>query len=742
MDLPFPGWTNPHDRFDLRRKLAACDRLASIARSLSDRKLSVGSDPVHQPTNGTTSMPLCVFEEFGRAVKTFNACLQLASTGYGQPAVAIAAIVVQSSLIVLWADQKGKVVDRMADLHARYGLQRDLDERRRLGLWKGLPENDYLSATDRAEAEKLFNSNPQSLWTGHGTLTDLIRDMAAEEQDEFTSRQLLSFDVMAARASAMAAGTGIAHQSFRVVQNLPEGGAVMAVKLGQGPEAISEALHTASAAFLPAIDTVVSRYAPELKDDVRRAHALLWRAWKETDELVGLADDDDCPCDRPGTKWGQCHKWTEELGTVQYVPFTDADLVHFTPYDPKLAKSASIKARGGFDCPQGPLILTFTFKLPFMLGLLDGGAYQMVLHDTWAEQDDIAHFGRLPTVRIRLHNEPTDGLDLWPKRAGNALRSFFGNLEDRSDLTDWPAIPGIYEQWVTLETPSGRLKMENSEDAAYAFHRAFHVLNAFLMTLDLAMSDPSIRAVTTQEIGPIVFRGAWTRDGKWQRLADVLMHPDSFQAPLNPQSLNAMQTQLDASWHDLQGGRLFVMASLWHSRALRAFRLRGDLADCVVSLQTAAESMMYDLLRGLMVDTGRTASEIKAAVNAELRYKSLLNSEFAKWLGGCWDLSSAGPVGRYWKEVYLLRNRIVHGGYTPDVRETDDAMEAFVRVREYVSELLWKKYPKYPRTLVAKVGVNGLERRGWLTKRVRGHCQQFGDEGSPFYWPRDVAGRP
>jgi hypothetical protein len=135
VDMPFPGMAK--DSLDLQRKLAACDRLAAIAQDLSDRKLSVGNTPLHPPIDGMPSMPLCVFEEFGRALKTFRACVQPASTGYGQPAQALAAIVVQWSLIVLWADKKGDAVCRMADLHARYGLQKDLDERRRLGLWKG-----------------------------------------------------------------------------------------------------------------------------------------------------------------------------------------------------------------------------------------------------------------------------------------------------------------------------------------------------------------------------------------------------------------------------------------------------------------------------------------------------------------------------------------------------------------------------------------------------------------------------
>jgi hypothetical protein len=358
-----------------------------------------------------------------------------------------------------------------------------------------------------------------------------------------------------------------------------------------------------------------------------------------------------------------------------------------------------------------------------------------------ADPNDIAHFGRTPVVRVRLHNEPTNGSELWPERAGNALRSFYGQLDSVPELDDWPPIPEAYEQWVTLETPSGRLQTEAIDDPAYAFHRALGALNWFLTALDMALGDLSIRAISTRELGGVVFRGALTRTGSWMRLGDLLMHPDSFPAFVKPQPIEAVRKQLDSAIGDLQGGRLFLVSNLWHSRALRAFHFRGDHADCVVSLQTATESMMYDLLRGLMVDAGKTAAEIASVVNADLRYKSLLNRDLTTQLGGRWDLTDGHPVGRYWQSVYVVRNQVVHGGYTPGPLETEAAMQAFLNVREYVSERLWRRYPQYPRTLLAKVGVNGLDRRGWLTKAVRRHCQQFGAEPSPFYWPKDIAGR-
>ncbi|MDQ6771392.1 MAG: hypothetical protein M3024_00130, partial [Candidatus Dormibacteraeota bacterium] len=496
-------------------------------------------------------------------------------------------------------------------------------------------------------------------------MRELIDDLAADAEDDFESLQLRGFGVQVDWASGMASGTGIANQSFRMVREVGDKGNTLMVNLGQGPEGVADALYTASAALLTAVDSVVNRYAPSLKDDMRRSSALIWRAWKDPERLTGLADDDECPCDRPGTKWGQCHKWTEELGTVEYVPISDVDILNFTPYDPTRPEPARLESRPPSGLPAGPQILTFTFKLPFTLGLVAGGRYTVPLNEAWADPDDVAHFGNTPRVGVRLHNQLMSGLEMWPHHGTEALRSFFGDREDAIRMPDWPSLPGAYEQWVTLETPGGRLESESADDPFYAFHRGLAVLNFFLLGLDLAVDDWNVREVSTREIGPVVFCGAWTADRQWVRVGELLMHPESWRPPLQPQPVEAMQPQLDAMFGDLLGGRLFLLANVWHSRALRAFHQRGDYADCVVSLQTATESMMYDLLRGLMVDEGKTAAEINAKVTAELPYRSLLHGELQPRLGGSWDLTSTQAVGRYWTSLYLLRNRVVHVAYRP-----------------------------------------------------------------------------
>jgi hypothetical protein len=486
VDVTFPGWNRLDDDADLERKLSACERLTAAALKLADLDLPLRQRPSGPPPPGVPAMPVAVFEEFGKAIKTFRACVQLASTGYGPQSLMLSAVVLQSGLMVTWAAEQGESVDRRADLHARYGLQVDLEERRQLGLWKSLPREDYLREPERREAVSLFGDSPVGLWTGHSSIMDLIDDLASDAEDEFTRTKTQALRVMAAHAAGLIAGSGLGGQVHRIVTRLPDGQQAWAINLGPGAESCSNALHMASAGLLTALNAVARKYASDLEDDVRRCEAFIWRAWKEPRQLTELLDDDPCPCDQPGTLWGDCHKWTEELGTVQYVPLTDADVLNFNPYDPKSRKPLDINVHGDapHDIPDGPVVLTFTFKLPFTVGLQDAGEHVVSLSNEWADPDDVAHFGKTPIVRIRLHNRPTDGMALWPLHASDALQSLYGeDLDNLPTAESFTPIPNSYEQWVTVETPCGRLASESPDDPAFAFHRSLEVLNTFLTVL-------------------------------------------------------------------------------------------------------------------------------------------------------------------------------------------------------------------------------------------------------------------
>src|SRR5260370_42433996 len=91
-------------------------------------------------------------------------------------------------------------------------------------------------------------------WTVHSSLAELIDELAAAEEDVFTSDRFRGFKVLASYADSLVTGTGLANQSYRTMISLSDERQAMAVNIGPGPEGCSDALHTATAALLPAID--------------------------------------------------------------------------------------------------------------------------------------------------------------------------------------------------------------------------------------------------------------------------------------------------------------------------------------------------------------------------------------------------------------------------------------------------------------------------------------------------------
>jgi len=220
------------------------------------------------------------------------------------------------------------------------------------------------------------------------------------------------------------------------------------------------------------------------------------------------------------------------------------------------------------------------------------------------------------------------------------------------------------------------------------------------------------------------------------------MHPEAQPLPLKIDDFSSKHDELSAALEMRRQGHPFLVARMWHQRALRSHRYRGDVPDLVVSLQTAAESLIYDLWVMLLVDKGKQNSVILKTVNAETPYKSILVKVLPTLIGGSWDVTLENtPIGDYWRSLYELRNRIVHNGHVPSSDDGEAALIAYDRLIEYIRGLLWRRSASYPRTLLALVGVPGMERREWMTSAMRASIQRLVAEPLPWHWPADVAGR-
>ena len=98
----------------------------------------------------------------------------------------------------------------------------------------------------------------------------------------------------------------------------------------------------------------------------------------------------------------------------------------------------------------------------------------------------------------------------------------------------------------------------------------------------------------------------------------------------------------------------------------------------------------------LLLHEGKAKTEVEQ-VREELGFIKMVRTGFHPRLGGKWKTDDVHSIcGRWYRQTYELRNRVVHGGYFPTVLEARTAITAVQDFRIYVVSLLGQKKKAFP----------------------------------------------
>jgi hypothetical protein len=368
---------------------------------------------------------------------------------------------------------------------------------------------------------------------------------------------------------------------------------------------------------------------------------------------------------------------------------------------PRAGRPEPLDPRSIVSEPEtGPYLYTFTFRLPFELGVADNSDHDLTVPEDYVNQDEAKVFDRAPFVRVRIFNAEIPDRKFAPANLPTAIEHFYGPECGLGD-TDGKH---LYEQWVTLETPAVFLSRERWWDPSYAFHRSIFAFNVFLEAFALARDKDWVRPVSTRELRPIVMLGRLDLDGAWTEEGLMLMHPDAKESPLGSRPVDQHVDELNRALDAIINQAPFVRARQWRARAERR-KYEDDAADAILSFQIAAEVLLYELWGLLLLEEGMAPEEM-ARRRSEQHFTTLLNRELAVRLGGSWDLtSSRAAVGRYWNHLYKLRSRIVHAGYQPNDGDAEQAERAYLDLDQFIDQRLQARARKYPEALRAKASL-------------------------------------
>jgi hypothetical protein len=397
---------------------------------------------------------------------------------------------------------------------------------------------------------------------------------------------------------------------------------------------------------------------------------------------------------------------------------------------------------------------TFTFRLPFTLGLTYTGNehHDMLVSpppdwegtQVWAEPSSSDAYGPVGIVRLKFYASPESGIEMFPRGLESALHGIYPDSEFRSSDGTWPLLgednTDVYEQWVSAETSPNRLSWEDPQDEAFAFHRVLRALNLFLLGYSVGLGNTRVRQIAPEDLDPVVAHGKWTLATGWFDPGVLIMPLEWTPKPLPMLDLSTAAPLIGSGIDAVTTGHPYVPMKVWLTRSMRAQR-RGDQVDRVVSLQTSAESMFSATFRMTLVDAGSSSHEIQEQSEYD-SYKWLITSRLPQLLGGDWSVQRLNSdLGRYWVDLYELRNRVVHAGYEPSPIEGDRAEAAFRRVRDYLNQRVWARRKTYPRTMLARIGDPegaGFTNGGVWLRDLRA---QLKSEPGIWWWAWDLAGR-
>lgn len=169
-------------------------------------------------------------------------------------------------------------------------------------------------------------------------------------------------------------------------------------------------------------------------------------------------------------------------------------------------------------------------------------------------------------------------------------------------------------------------------------------------------------------------------------------------------------------------GRVFFSLVEFGREAQVAVHRNGEFRAGVLFAAVAAETFLDDLLAHLLWEEATTPEDAAALFDERPWLVQRVRSAYHSRLGGSWKTEGDGPVAKWFTNVAMARNRILHAGHEPSRAEGTAALTALKGLEDFVARRLCDpaRLSRYPRTALSLVGEPQLRSRGQWTKRL-GH---------------------
>lgn len=230
---------------------------------------------------------------------------------------------------------------------------------------------------------------------------------------------------------------------------------------------------------------------------------------------------------------------------------------------------------------------------------------------------------------------------------------------------------------------------------SYLFDLCAEKLNFFITSYLVTTKDTSIHQVSIKMF-EVASAFRFINPVNWNYEVGLFLFHGN--APYQKPVITSEETQ-NVIWYANvinQNWNPFILTEELMLNAKRNFAT-GFYREATIYSQTAFETFVRTLLSEFFKEEGKSESDLNQAFDSN-GFMGVLKREFHTRIGGRWDVTDESTELGIWnRDCYMIRNRIIHGGYNPTL---DDASFAIGSADQAIGKILdltsakKKNYPK------------------------------------------------
>lgn len=251
---------------------------------------------------------------FARSTKTFQACVGLCESGFGQQAAMLNRSLFEGMVVAHWVHANEDEAAQRFDDAVKYDRHLEAELVERVGLWAGELDEDAL-AEARLEHDQLkrmskeFGDRGQYLWTRPSSMYKLVNEIGDQWEDG--GEGLRAYYAIAHRDNNQMLHATVRGLSRFLVDRREDGGVF---RVGSGLEHIDQALFGAHWCHRQVVTLVMDRFGFPDREGFREAIRMheYWLDPRGPEDYKDAGRNDPCPCGS-GEKYKRCHLEQVEL---------------------------------------------------------------------------------------------------------------------------------------------------------------------------------------------------------------------------------------------------------------------------------------------------------------------------------------------------------------------------------------------------------------------------------------------